>query len=86
MNAAHAPILLRALGRDDEALEAFKLCARLEGILPALEPAGDEVPEIPQAIDLGEPAITGIVSPVRLAYQYAASPEESLSPVTGEYP
>ncbi len=24
---------------DDEALEAFKLCARLEGILPALEPA-----------------------------------------------
>ncbi len=25
--------------RDDEALEAFKLCARLEGILPALEPS-----------------------------------------------
>jgi tryptophan synthase beta chain len=24
---------------DKEALEAFKLCARLEGILPALEPA-----------------------------------------------
>ena len=24
---------------DEEALEAFKLCARLEGILPALEPA-----------------------------------------------
>ena len=24
---------------DDAALEAFKLCARLEGILPALEPA-----------------------------------------------
>ena len=24
---------------DDEALDAFKLCARLEGILPALEPA-----------------------------------------------
>ena len=24
---------------DDDALEAFKLCARLEGILPALEPA-----------------------------------------------
>ena len=24
---------------DDEALEAFQLCARLEGILPALEPA-----------------------------------------------
>jgi tryptophan synthase beta chain len=25
--------------RDDEALEAFRLCARLEGIIPALEPA-----------------------------------------------
>ena len=25
--------------RDDEALEAFKLCSKLEGILPALEPA-----------------------------------------------
>jgi tryptophan synthase beta chain len=25
--------------RDDEALEAFGLCARLEGILPALEPS-----------------------------------------------
>lgn len=25
--------------KDDEALEAFKLCARLEGILPALEPS-----------------------------------------------
>ena len=25
--------------RDDEALAAFSLCARLEGILPALEPA-----------------------------------------------
>ena len=24
---------------DDEALEAFKLCTRLEGIIPALEPA-----------------------------------------------
>jgi tryptophan synthase beta chain len=24
---------------DDEALEAFQLCARLEGILPALEPS-----------------------------------------------
>ncbi len=24
---------------DDEALEAFKLCARMEGILPALEPS-----------------------------------------------
>ena len=24
---------------DDEALEAFKLCSKLEGIIPALEPA-----------------------------------------------
>ena len=24
---------------DDEALEAFQLCSRLEGIIPALEPA-----------------------------------------------
>ena len=42
------------------------------------EPAGDEAesPEAP-AEELGEPAITGIVSPVRLQYQYAASPEES---------
>jgi tryptophan synthase beta chain len=28
-----------ATSKDDEALEAFQLCARLEGIIPALEPA-----------------------------------------------
>jgi tryptophan synthase beta chain len=33
---------------DDEALEAFQLCARLEGILPALEPSH----AIPRTIDL----------------------------------
>jgi uncharacterized OB-fold protein len=41
------------------------------------EPVGDEpAPPLPTA-ELGEPQITGIVSPVRLHYQYAASPEES---------
>ncbi len=35
---------------DDEALEAFQLCARLEGILPALEPSH----AIPRTIDLAK--------------------------------
>ncbi len=40
---------------DDEALEAFQLCARLEGILPALEPshALARVGEIAQEIGVG---------------------------------
>jgi uncharacterized OB-fold protein len=38
--------------------------------------AGSTEPDRPSAA-LGEPEITGIVSPVRLAYDYAASPEES---------
>jgi uncharacterized OB-fold protein len=39
------------------------------------EPAGEAQPSV--SVELGEPEITGIVSPVRLAYDYAASPEES---------
>ncbi len=35
---------------DDEALEAFQLCARLEGILPALEPSH----AIPRTLDLAK--------------------------------
>ncbi len=35
---------------DDEALEAFQLCARLEGILPALEPSH----AIPRTVDLAK--------------------------------
>jgi len=35
---------------DDEALEAFQLCARLEGILPALEPSH----AIPRTIELAK--------------------------------
>src|SRR4029453_14393930 len=35
---------------DDEALEAFKLCSRLEGIIPALEPA--PAPALPHVIRL----------------------------------
>ena len=41
------------------------------------EPAGDSVSEGSASMELGAPEITGIVSPVNLAYDYAASPEES---------
>ena len=37
--------------------------------------AGDAQPSV--SVELGEPEVTGIISPVRLAYDYAASPEES---------
>ncbi|GGB34366.1 tryptophan synthase beta chain [Tistrella bauzanensis] len=55
---------LRDIGRveytaitDDEALDAFKLCARLEGILPALEPAHAVAQVIKTAPTLGRDAI-----------------------------
>jgi tryptophan synthase beta chain len=55
---------LRDIGRveytaitDDEALDAFKLCARLEGILPALEPAHAVAQVIKTAPTMGPEAI-----------------------------
>lgn len=41
------------------------------------EPAGDEEAAPSASVELGEPEITGIISPVNLEYVYAASPEES---------
>ena len=41
------------------------------------EPAGDSISTGSASMELGEPEITGIVSPVHLEYMYAASPEES---------
>jgi len=41
------------------------------------EPAGDAVSEGSASIELAAPEVTGIISPVRLAYDYAASPEET---------
>jgi uncharacterized OB-fold protein len=41
------------------------------------EPAGDAVSEGSASIELGAPEVTGIISPVNLAYDYAASPEET---------
>lgn len=41
------------------------------------EPAGDAVAEGSASMEFGAPEVTGIVSPVHLAYDYAASPEES---------
>jgi uncharacterized protein len=41
------------------------------------EPAGDAVSEGSASMEFDAPEITGIVSPVRLAYDYAASPEET---------
>jgi uncharacterized OB-fold protein len=41
------------------------------------EPVGGEAAPDSVSMEFGVPEITGIVSPVRLAYDYAASPEES---------
>ncbi|MFL6106411.1 MAG: Zn-ribbon domain-containing OB-fold protein [Marmoricola sp.] len=41
------------------------------------EPAGDSVTEGSASMEFGAPEVTGIVSPVNLAYDYAASPEET---------
>jgi len=41
------------------------------------EPAGDAVSEGSASMEFEAPEITGIISPVNLAYDYAASPEES---------
>jgi uncharacterized OB-fold protein len=41
------------------------------------EPAGDSVSEGSASMEFGAPEITGIISPVNLAYDYAASPEET---------
>ena len=55
--------LLKDIGRaeyvaitDKEALEAFQLCTRLEGIIPALEPAHAlaYLPELVKVIFLGQ--------------------------------
>jgi uncharacterized OB-fold protein len=41
------------------------------------EPAGDSVTDGSASMEFGAPEVTGIVSPVKLAYDYAASPEET---------
>jgi uncharacterized OB-fold protein len=41
------------------------------------EPAGEDVSAGSVSMELGAPDVTGIVSPVNLAYDYAASPEET---------
>jgi uncharacterized OB-fold protein len=41
------------------------------------EPAGDAVSDGSASMEFEAPEVTGIISPVRLAYDYAASPEES---------
>jgi len=41
------------------------------------EPAGDAVSGGSASMEFDAPEVTGIISPVRLAYDYAASPEES---------
>jgi uncharacterized OB-fold protein len=41
------------------------------------EPAGDDVSAGSASMEFGSPEVTGIVSPVNLAYDYAASPEET---------
>ncbi|MCX6396017.1 MAG: OB-fold domain-containing protein [Propionibacteriales bacterium] len=45
--------------------------------IACFEPAGDDVSEGSASMDFGAPEVTGIVSPVNLAYDYAASPEET---------
>jgi len=45
--------------------------------IACFEPAGDAVSEGSASMEFGAPEVTGIVSPVRLAYDYAASPEET---------
>jgi uncharacterized OB-fold protein len=41
------------------------------------EPAGDSASEGSASMEFNAPEITGIISPVNLAYDYAASPEET---------
>jgi uncharacterized OB-fold protein len=41
------------------------------------EPAGDSASERSASMEFNAPEITGIISPVNLAYDYAASPEET---------
>lgn len=41
------------------------------------EAAGDAVSDGSASMEFGAPEVTGIISPVNLAYDYAASPEES---------
>ena len=41
------------------------------------EPVGDSVADGSVSMEFGAPEVTGIVSPVKLAYDYAASPEET---------
>jgi uncharacterized OB-fold protein len=45
--------------------------------IACFEPAGDAVGDGSASMDFGAPEVTGIVSPVHLAYDYAASPEET---------
>jgi uncharacterized OB-fold protein len=41
------------------------------------EPAGDQEPSGSASMEFGAPEVTGIVSPVNIDYDYAASPEET---------
>jgi uncharacterized OB-fold protein len=45
--------------------------------IACFEPAGDAVSAGPASMDFGAPEVTGMTSPVNLAYDYAASPEET---------
>ncbi|HET6153602.1 MAG TPA: OB-fold domain-containing protein [Marmoricola sp.] len=45
--------------------------------IACFEPAGDAVSEGSASMDFGAPEVTGFTSPVNLAYDYAASPEET---------
>jgi uncharacterized OB-fold protein len=45
--------------------------------IACFEPAADGETGTSASMDFGEPEVTGIVSPVHLSYDYAASPEET---------
>ena len=45
--------------------------------IACFEPAGDSESAGSASMDFGPPEVTGIISPVHLAYDYAASPEET---------
>ena len=45
--------------------------------IACFEPAGDAVSEGTASMEFGAPEVTGMTSPVHLAYDYAASPEET---------
>ncbi|MCW2784797.1 MAG: DNA-binding protein [Marmoricola sp.] len=45
--------------------------------IACFEPAGDSETSGSASMDFGPPEVTGMISPVNLAYDYAASPEET---------